>query len=272
MTWPQQLFAIATFLVAVGIWLLLPRGTPRGRTAGVLLAALGLGLWAATLPPLRDWVAGSVFYVLAGVTAVSAVATIALRNPVYCAIWFAMTLLTTAGLFLYQGAQFLAVATIVVYAGAILVTFLFVLMLAQPEGKAYYDRVSWESLISACTGAVIVGVLGMTAYSALGSGGAPIAAAEAAGDRAANILAANHVERLGVELWGRHLLAVQVAGTLLLVALVGAAAIVARSSEDPRLAAERSSSGPSASEGIVPNGNATAAPAARPQPGGEQHG
>ena len=47
---------------------------------------------------------------------------------------------------LFIGAQFLAVATVVVYAGAILVTFLFVLMLAQPEGKAAYDRVSWEAL------------------------------------------------------------------------------------------------------------------------------
>jgi NADH-quinone oxidoreductase subunit J len=72
-----------------------------------------------------------------------------------------MVLLGTAGLFLYQGAQFLSVATVVVYAGAILVTFLFVLMLAQPEGQAYYDRVSWEALLSAATGAVLVGMLMM---------------------------------------------------------------------------------------------------------------
>ena len=62
-------------------------------------------------------------------------ATVTFRNPVYCAIWFGLSLLGTAGLFLFHGAQFLAVATVVVYAGAILVTFLFVLMLAQPEGK-----------------------------------------------------------------------------------------------------------------------------------------
>ena len=55
-----------------------------------------------------------------------------------------------------QGAQFLAVATVVVYAGAILVTFLFVLMLAQPEGRTYYDRLSWEALVSSATGAGIV--------------------------------------------------------------------------------------------------------------------
>ena len=71
---------------------------------------------------------------LAGVTVIAAAGAVTFRSPVYCAIWFALTLLGTAGLFLLQGAQFLGVATVVVYAGAILVTFLFVLMLAQPAG------------------------------------------------------------------------------------------------------------------------------------------
>ncbi len=48
--------------------------------------------------------------------------------------------LSTAGLFLLAGAQFLAAGTVIVYAGAIIVTFLFVIMLAQMEGKAIYDR------------------------------------------------------------------------------------------------------------------------------------
>ena len=92
-------------------------------------------------------------------TIVAAVATISFRSPVYCAIWFGMTLTGTAGLFLLAGAEFLAVATLVVYAGAILVTFLFVLMLSQPEGHTSYDRRSWEAMISAFTGAVLVGIL-----------------------------------------------------------------------------------------------------------------
>ena len=102
------------------------------------------------------------FLILAAVTVVSASAAVTFRNPVYCAIWFGQSLLGTAGLFLLAGAQFLAVATVVVYAGAILVTFLFVLMLAQPEGKAAYDRVSWEAPIAAAAGVVMVGVLSMT--------------------------------------------------------------------------------------------------------------
>ena len=115
-------------------------------------------------------------------TVVSAAAAVTFRSPLYCAIWFGQSLLGTAGLFFLTGAQFLAVATVVVYAGAILVTFLFVLMLAQPEGKAPYDRVSWEALLSAVTGIVIVGVLSMTIGGVL-SPAEPAARADHPGNR-----------------------------------------------------------------------------------------
>ena len=55
-------------------------------------------------------------------------------------VWFASVVLATAGLFVLAGAPFLAAGTVIVYAGAIIVTFLFVIMLAQMEGKAAYDR------------------------------------------------------------------------------------------------------------------------------------
>jgi NADH-quinone oxidoreductase subunit J len=162
------------------------------------------------------------------VTVLSAIATITFRNPVYCAIWFGLSLLGTAGLFLFQGAQFLGVATIVVYAGAILVTFLFVLMLAQPRGQAVYDRVSSTAFLSALTGALTVGVLTLTVVSVWRQD-QPGETRLAAVDRAAldsDILAPDHMARLGASLFGQQLLAVEVAGTLLLVALVGTVAIV----------------------------------------------
>ena len=62
------------------------------------------------------------------------------RNPVYAALWFALATLSTCGLFLLQSAPFLAAATIIVYAGAIIVTFLFVIMLAQQAGATVYDQ------------------------------------------------------------------------------------------------------------------------------------
>ena len=137
-------------------------------------------------------------------------------------------------MFLFIGAEFLAVATLVVYAGAILVTFLFVLMLAQPEGEAACDRRSWEAMLSAATGAALVGILTMTLSEALAGARRKTveAIAPAAGELGRNILSPQHVAHLGGELFGRHLIAVEAAGVLLLAAVVGAAAIVAQGGKE----------------------------------------
>lgn len=231
MTSPQRIFALAALLSAAAMWLMLPRGDRRGWPVGVLLGVFALVLWMSKLPRLSDWFGDAVFLVLAGTTVVSAAVAVTLANPVYSAIWFGLSLMGTAGLFLYQGAQFLALATLVIYAGAILVTFLFVLMLAQPRGEAYYDRVSWEAMVSAATGAVFVGILATSLDNSLTIASKPMATAE---QLQQNILSPRHVEHLGQELFGRNLLAVEVTGVLLLVALIGAAAVVLRSKMRPK--------------------------------------
>ena len=221
-----------------------------------MLALASLGLFASRLPGFdhQHLSVEIVFWTLAAITVVSAACAVTFRSPVYCAIWFAMTLLGTAGLFLFQGAQFLGVATIVVYAGAILVTFLFVLMLAQPEGHAYYDRVSWEALVSAGVGAVMIGILTMVITDAF----SPHVVAGVAEDgtvssqtlagvvdhvtgldvtpRQDEILSEHHMDHLGAQLFSRHLVAVEVAGTMLLAALVGAVAIAIQSKPIPAAA------------------------------------
>lgn len=233
MSTAAQTIAIAVALLAGGIWLLLPRGQVRGRWWGVVLASIGVGMLGALVVRFqqRHLVGEAVFFTVAITTIVSAVGAVSMRSPVYCALWFALTLLGTAALLLFQGAQFLGIATIVVYAGAILVTFLFVLMLAQPEGHTYYDRVSWEPLLSACTGAVLIGLL--TASLFLPAEGKNVqsgwkADLIAAADREAEILHPQHMAQIGRHLFSRYLIAVEVAGTLLLVGLVGAVAIVAQ--------------------------------------------
>jgi NADH-quinone oxidoreductase subunit J len=240
MTDPYRILMLAVLLGALGLWLMLPRGNAPGRGVGILMATIALGLAISQSPHLGDWVADGVFLILAAVTVVSAASAITFRNPLYCAIWFGQSLLGVAGLFFFIGAQFLAVATVVVYAGAILVTFLFVLMLAQPEGKARYDRVSSEGLVSAAIGMLIVGLLSMTMGRALSADQAmlPLPPAKAESLQA-GVLTPQHVARLGGELFGRHLIAVEITGVLLLVALIGAAAIVAQGKPDRRIQAPR---------------------------------
>jgi NADH-quinone oxidoreductase subunit J len=228
---PRNILILTTLLGAIGFWLMLPGRAMWGRAVGALLAVIALGAGASQLPLLGDWLADGLFWILAGVTVASAAATVTFRNPVYCALWFGLMLLGTAGLFLFVGAQFLAVGTVVVYAGAILVTFLFVLMLAQPRGKTVYDRVSWEPLLSSVAGMAIVGVLSMTIVGVFAAKPdadktpIPVAAQE---QLQQGVLVPQHVAAIGTELFGKHLIAIEVAGTLLLAAVVGAAVIVSQ--------------------------------------------
>ncbi len=246
MRWQWAVIA-ATMCLGTGIWLMLPRYALRGRAVGTLLAVVGLGLfgtlgaWAGGVCPVGGVLENTLLTVVSVVTVTSATATITFRKPVYSAIWFAITLLGSSGLLLFAGAQFLSLATVTVYAGAILVMFLFVLMLANPEGRAYYDRVSWEPLISAAAGAAVVGVLAMTLAAVFLDVPVESQLVAPAGpdELAQGVLADQHMAHLGRELFSTYLLAVEVAGTLLLAALVGAVSVLLprRGGPDPRRAA-----------------------------------
>ena len=238
------LLAAGVTSAAVSLWLLLPRGTQSSASMrlGTVLGLLALAAFVATGQRLGSIGEEAVFLIVSLVAVVGGAATIVTRSPVYSAIWFALALAGVAGVLLVLGAQFLGVATIVVYAGAILVMFLFVLMLAQPSGLAPYDRVSSEPLLSAVAGAVLLGLLTLSigrltaepaaccntpSRAAAMADAAPVAPAAADGAKA-DRMESDQVARLGAELFGRHLLAVEVAGVLLLAALVGAIAVVSR--------------------------------------------
>src|SRR5262249_28427932 len=81
------------------------------------------------------------------------------ENPARAALSFALVIIATCGLFLIQAAPFLMAATITVYAGAIIVTFLFVIMLAQQQGRSDADARSREPYLSAITGFLLLGAL-----------------------------------------------------------------------------------------------------------------
>ncbi len=228
---PGPLMAVAVAASAASLWLLLPKGLEnrRARPIGLILGGVALASFALAGRRLGSIGEEAVFLLVAVVAVVSATATIVTRSPVYAAIWFAMTLAGVSGVLLVLDAQFLGVATIVVYAGAILVMFLFVLMLAQPSGLASYDRVSSEPMLSAIAGAVLVGLLTVSIGRLSGpalpeADDVTVVVEEAAVDP----LRDDHVARLGGELFGRHLVAVEAAGVLLFVALVGAIAVVTR--------------------------------------------
>src|SRR5208283_4044858 len=101
------------------------------------LALLAGGIWIVRVGALTAETL--LFYGMAGVAIVSGGLLVTQSNPARAALCFALVVLSTCGLFLLLAAPFLMAATAIIYAGAIIVTFLFVLMLAQQAGPSAAD-------------------------------------------------------------------------------------------------------------------------------------
>src|SRR5271157_535291 len=231
--------------------------------AGAVLASLALLGFLTFFSPPSPFLAGLFFYLFSIGASAGGLLTVTSRNPIYSALWFASVVLSTAGLFLLAGAQFLAAGTVIVYAGAIIVTFLFVIMLAQMEGKALYDRAARAPASATFTCFLLFWCLLYT-LGPLHPQQDPAAAqgngqqqAENSLVRGKNIIefyqlneqhpdaakAIAHAQRqtsamrdasgaekpdvagLGESLYSDHLVTVELAGTLLFVALIAAVAI-----------------------------------------------
>src|SRR6266536_2448487 len=133
--------AAAVLFGAAGVALLLPRPTGRKVPFGVFLVIAAAIL--ATLfvvgrfgPPAPDLLGQVLFGLFSAAALAFGTVLVTQRNPARGAIAFAFVILSTCGLFLLLAAPFLMAATIIIYAGAIIVTFLFVLMLSQTEGPS----------------------------------------------------------------------------------------------------------------------------------------
>jgi NADH-quinone oxidoreductase subunit J len=241
----------------VALYWLLPRERPVLRPVGILIGLVSLGGLSFTLLPPGMTLHGVLFYLFSGVAIVAAATTVTHHNPIYSALSFALATLSVCGLFLLRGAQFLAAATVIIYAGAIVVTFLFIIMLARQSGNAPYDRRAREPFLATLASFVLLGALLFT-IDAWGTqragnpptnvpqGRLPISETSGMGSRSlAGFVAqpkgtAEHsnsnlrpgeggtLRGLGRSLFTDYLVIVELAGTLLLVAGVGAVAIAPR--------------------------------------------
>src|SRR5437763_14665275 len=142
------------------VYLLLPRVRRFPRWLGGAAAAAAV-LSAGWLIVRAQFVSAEVllFYAFAFAAVVSGGMLVLQRNPVHGALSFALVVLATCGLFLLQAAPFLMAATTIVYAGAIVVTFLFVIMLAQQEGPSDADQHAQEPFLSTLAATVLFGAI-----------------------------------------------------------------------------------------------------------------
>jgi len=167
---PLTQLALAVVLGALGVALLLPKPRVRSVAGGTFLLVAAFGILGTFLvlrfgqPMLmRDGTnsaLGSViFWVFALGSVLFGVQVVVQRNPARGAIAFAFVILSTCGLFLLLAAPFLMAATIVVYAGAIIVTFLFVLMLSNVRGPSDENDRTREPLLGSLAGFGFIGLL-----------------------------------------------------------------------------------------------------------------
>lgn len=224
---------------AVGMWLATSPRTGALRVLGSFLASAGLIAAVAMFSgPGGDVTNKILFWMFAASALLSGVLMVTSREPVYAALWFALATLGTCGLFMMQAAPFLAAATIIVYAGAIIVTFLFVIMLAQQQGRSFYDYRARAPIMSIVASWLMLAALlwnfQVWQKGAPAAETGPALTAEAAANPFSQPSELNKVDSLralGLSLFGDYLYAVEIAGTLLLVAGIGAIAIAPRRAE-----------------------------------------
>jgi NADH-quinone oxidoreductase subunit J len=164
----------------------------------------------------------ALFYVFGAVLIGAALAVISARNPVYSALALVMCFLTSAAIWLLIEAEFLAVVLVLVYVGAVMVLFLFVVMMLDvnlAELRQGFTRFAWLGWLTAL--AVIVEIVGVV----WARGGLGIDAGRGATPTAATY--SNTLE-LGRVLYTRYAYPFELAAMLLLVAIVAAIALTMR--------------------------------------------
>ncbi|MCF7957384.1 MAG: NADH-quinone oxidoreductase subunit J, partial [Phycisphaerae bacterium] len=161
------------------------------------------------------------WFCLFGAIAIIASALMIVQSKaIYSALFFMLSLLAVSMLLMLAHATFLSVALIIIYAGAILVVYVFVLMLSGQEKPAWYDKESRMPLLAIVIGFILLGGLLQLMLS-----GGPVVLPEKA------LEISGSVPQLGTELFHNHVLALEIAGVILLIAAVGGIALVKNSKE-----------------------------------------
>jgi NADH-quinone oxidoreductase subunit J len=230
------LILVLCVLAGIGTLLALPsrREQVFQKIGGVILLAAGLIFAAMLMHFVGEQGRGGMsiyFWLFSIIAIVGAIRVITHPRPVYSALYFVLSVLATAGLFILLWAEFMAAALVIIYAGAILVTYVFVIMMATqsaPKGTAEgseigglteYDAVSREPLVACAVGFTLMGVLLYVIFDRGAIGTVPtVASANPPGS----------VQAVGQYLFRSQLVNLELAGLILTIAMVGAIMIARR--------------------------------------------
>ncbi|NDV01676.1 NADH-quinone oxidoreductase subunit J [Pseudoroseicyclus tamaricis] len=170
-------------------------------------------------------VAAFAFYLFAVSTLFGGLMTVLARNPVHSVLWLILAFLSAAGLFVLVGAEFVAMLLIIVYVGAVAVLFLFVVMMLDVDFAELKAEMARYMPLALLIGIVILMQLGL-AFGIWEYG-------EGAAERlVVPIGEGMNTRLLGLVLYDRYFLLFQLAGLILLTAMIGAIVLTLRHRQD----------------------------------------
>jgi len=162
-----------------------------------------------------------VFYVFAAVLVVAALGVITARNPVHCALFLVFAFFNSAVIWLLLEAEFLAITLLVVYVGAVMVLWLFVVMMLDVDVTALREGFTRYAPLGALVALIVIAQIGLVVYVrglGLSADALPVPKPEGYSNTAA----------LGELLYTKYLYPFEVAAVILLVAIVAAITLTMR--------------------------------------------
>jgi len=168
------------------------------------------------------------FYMFAVITVLSGLMVTLSRNPVHSVLWLILAFLSTAGLFVLLGAEFVAMLLVIVYVGAVAVLFLFVVMMLDIDFAELQGELARYMPLGLLIGVVLLMqvAIGVGVWTvADGSQGLRQAVAPAPAEM-------ENTRALGMLIYDRYFLPFQLAGLILLVAMIGAILLTLRHRRD----------------------------------------
>lgn len=164
------------------------------------------------------------FYSFATILVFSALKVITAKNPVHAALFLVLAFFNASGIWMLLEAEFLSIALILVYVGAVMVLFLFVVMMLDLDIAHLRNQFKQFLPVALLVGAVIVAEMTMVIVRGFVGTTVPIAQAVPEGE--------SNTMSLGKMIYGDYVFNFEIAGTILLVAIIAAVALTLRRRKD----------------------------------------
>jgi NADH-quinone oxidoreductase subunit J len=166
------------------------------------------------------------FYVFAAILVFAAVRVVTTRNPVHAALWLVLSFFTAAAHWLMLRAEFLAIALVLVYVGAVMVLFLFVVMMLDVNFDSLRAQFRSYVPVGATVGILVVAEMALVLAGSYTRSGIVSAAADAP--------AGGNTRALGRVLYTDYVYPFEIAALILLVAIIAAIALTHRRRRETR--------------------------------------